>query len=735
MTMLRFLLLEDSAIDADLIQAVLLEGELNCELVQVQTREDFVAAIAQHDLDLILADYSLPAFDGFSALQIAQVECPDVPFIFVSGTLGEEVAVEMLKSGATDYVVKQRLDRLIPSVQRALKEAEERTARKQAEAKLVKYANRLQMLAETSRSFAEGILDFQTLLDIVCRKIGELIGEICILHLVADDGQWLQMRAIYYPGSEAIASLESFADIATASQSTQQGLAIEILQTQKSLLLPAIADADLQDFIQAKDLPYLKRFSVSSLMIVPLQVRGRSIGSLSLIRETPNRPYTSEDQTFLQALADRAALAIDNARLYKKSQEANRIKDEFLAMLSHELRSPLNAMIGWLSLLRSRQFDAATTTRALETVERNARAQARLVEDLLDVSRILQGKLRLDLRPLKLGSMIEAAIDTVRPLADVKEIQLQVSLDLQVGQVAGDAERLQQIIWNLLSNAVKFTPRGGRVEVQLALVASQVAMAAETARGEGQAQNSCGSWAQIRVSDTGQGIKPEFLPHVFDRFRQADSSITRMHGGLGLGLAIVHHLVKLHGGSVEAHSEGEGQGATFIVNLPLLTPAPSLKQSQPTLLDTAPLDLFGYSSQLHGLRILIIDDDLDAQILLQSILQGCGAEVVAAVSANEGFSTLTSSAKPFDLLISDIGMPGEDGYTFLRRVRSLQVEQGGQIPAIAITAYAREEDRQAALAAGFQSHLPKPIDPTQLVTLIADLVRQTETQPALSPRL
>lgn len=722
--MLRFLLLEDSLIDAELIQAVLREGELNCDLVRVQTRGDFVTAIAQPDLDLILADYSLPAFDGFSALKIAQVECPDVPFIFVSGTLGEEVAVEMLKSGATDYVVKQRLERLVPSVQRALKEAEERTARKQAEAKLVNYTNRLQMLATTSRSFAEGILDFQTLLDTVCHKIGELIGEICILHLVAEESQGLQVRAIYCPGSEAIASLEP----------TPTGLAIEILQTQKSLLLPVITDAELQDFIQAKDLPYLKQFSVSSLMVVPLQVRGRSLGSLTLIREAPDRPYTSDDQAFLQALADRAALAIDNARLYKKSQEANRIKDEFLAMLSHELRSPLNAMIGWLSLLRSRQFDAATTNRALETVERNARAQARLVEDLLDVSRILQGKLRLTLRPLKLGSMIESAIDTVRPLAEAKEIQLQVRLDAQVGQVSGDAERLQQIIWNLLSNAIKFTPRGGRVAVELALVAGQRSTDQEILKADIQDPSS-NLWAQIRVSDTGQGIKPEFLPHVFDRFRQADSSITRMHGGLGLGLAIVHHLAELHGGSVEAHSEGEGQGATFIVNLPLLTPAPSLKQGQLTPLDAAPLDLFGCSSQLQGLRILIIDDDLDARILLHSILQACGAEVVAAASATEGFSTLTSSAKPFNLLISDIGMPGEDGYTFLRRVRSLQDEQGGQVPAIAITAYAREEDRQAALSAGFQSHLPKPIDPAHLVTLIADLVSQTATQPVLSPRI
>jgi len=716
--MLRFLLLEDSTIDADLIQAILLEGGLEYELVRVQTKDDFISAIADHCFDLILADYSLPAFDGFSALKLARLQCPDIPFIFVSGTLGEEVAVEMLKSGATDYVVKQRLERLVPSVQRALKEAEERTARQLAEARLVNYINHLQVLAETSRYFAETILDFPTLLNTVCRKIGELIGEVCFLQLISDDGQWLQIQAIYHSNSEVVVSLQQIAS--TCPVRVNEGLSAQVVQTKQSLFLPDPTMAELRNLTKNEDFPYLEKLDINSLMLVPLHVRERCIGSLCLMRETPDKAYTIDEQIFLQDLADRAALAIDNARLYQKSQEANKTKDEFLAMLSHELRSPLNAIIGWLSLLRSRKFDAATTTRALETVERNARTQARLIEDLLDVSRILQGKLRLTLRPVALLPIIETAVETVRPTAETKNIHLQLIHDPLIGKVLGDSERLQQVVGNLLNNAVKFTPNGGRVQVELSLQVNHHSIA-----DLGQTSSFVEEqFVQIIVRDSGQGIKPEFLPYVFDRFRQADSSITRTHGGLGLGLAIVRHLVELHNGSVAADSAGEGKGATFIIKLPLITPKPEIKSTQINLREVANLDPFNYSASLNQLRILIVDDDADARLLLLSILEECGAEVVAAASASEGLSYLINSDR-FDLLISDIGMPGEDGYTLLRRVRSLKPQQGGQILAIALTAYAREEDRQAAFSAGFQSHLTKPIDPTQLISLIVDLVDQT----------
>ncbi|MBW4500841.1 MAG: PAS domain S-box protein [Scytonema hyalinum WJT4-NPBG1] len=401
---------------------------------------------------------------------------------------------------------------------------------------------------------------------------------------------------------------------------------------------------------------------------------------------------------------DRLLLAEQKARA--TAEAANRMKDEFLAVLSHELRSPLNAMLGWLTLLRTRKFDEAATARALETVERNARAQAQLVEDLLDVSRIIQGKLRLNVRAVDLLSVIEAAIDTVRPAALAKNIELQPVLDPAAGPVFGDSDRLQQIVWNLLSNAVKFTPKGGRVQIRLERVHSYV---------------------EIVVADTGQGISPEFLPYVFDRFRQADSSMTRSFGGLGLGLSIVRNLVELHGGSVHVESPGEGQGTTFTVKLPLSPVSAKIEEPErvhPTVGGSLGFD---YTPRLDGLRILVVDDEVDARELLIQILVECGAEVVALATADEVIAALQeqTSDSRFDILISDIGMPEQDGYALLRRVRGLQLNQGGRIPAVALTAYARAEDRKAALLAGFQSHVAKPVEPGELIAVIANLTGRT----------
>jgi len=375
--------------------------------------------------------------------------------------------------------------------------------------------------------------------------------------------------------------------------------------------------------------------------------------------------------------------------------QANRMKDEFLATLSHELRSPLNAILGWAHLLGSRNFDAVTSARAIETIERNAKSQLQLIEDLLDVSRIIRGQLHLNVRPLELVAVIESAVDTVRPAADAKAIQLQAVLDPMAGQISGDAERLQQVIWNLLTNAIKFTPKGGRVQICLKRTNSHV---------------------EITVSDTGQGIAADFLPHVFDRFRQADSSITRSYSGLGLGLAIVRHLVELHGGIVRAESQGEGQGATFIVQLPLLEEVRNEQVKSEDLEGPLPLTL-------EGLRLLVVDDNADARDLYQSLLEEYGAEVTAVASAREGIAAL-ERLQP-DVLVSDIGMPNEDGYTLIRQVRALKSERASQVPAVALTAYAREEDQQAALLAGFQKYLAKPVEPAELVEVIVNLARRT----------
>ncbi len=399
------------------------------------------------------------------------------------------------------------------------------------------------------------------------------------------------------------------------------------------------------------------------------------------------------------AEAERNHLLAQEQEARTQAESANRLKDEFLATLSHELRSPLNAILGWTQLLTSRQLSPEMTAQAIETIGRNARAQAQLVEDLLDVSRIVQGKLRLNMYPLEIKSIINAAIETMRPAADAKTIQLQVVLGAASGLILGDADRIQQIVWNLVSNAIKFTPKGGQVEVRLIQVSS---------------------WLEIVISDTGEGIKPEFVPYVFDRFRQADSSSTRSYSGLGLGLAIVRHLVELHGGTVRAYSDGERQGSTFTVQLPLIASKLKADHTEQVNSSLAQTLSFNNSPSLHGIKVLIVDDELDAREYLLAVLKDCKADVIIATSVCEAMA-LIASQRP-DILVSDISMPEEDGYSLIRQVRSLDLDKGGKIPAIALTAYARSEDRIKAIAAGFQLHISKPVEPAELVTVVASLV-------------
>jgi PAS domain S-box-containing protein len=386
-------------------------------------------------------------------------------------------------------------------------------------------------------------------------------------------------------------------------------------------------------------------------------------------------------------------LALERERLAREQAEmANSLKDEFLAILSHELRSPLNPILGWTQLLQNRQLNEAQTKQALASIERNAKLQTQLIDDLLDMARILRGKLALNLVPVNLVFAIETALETVRKAADDKSIAIETNLE-DIGEVLGDTARIQQIIWNLLSNAIKFTPKGGRVEIQL------------------QRHNH---FAQITVSDTGKGIPAEFLPHIFEYFRQGDASTTRQYGGLGLGLAIVHHLASIHGGTVTAMSLGEGKGATFTVKLPLL-------KDKIITIDEAN-KLPDRKTDLTGKRILLVDDEVDSRQFIAFLLEQYGAEVMAVTGTAEALVALTSFK--LDVLVSDIAMPVEDGYSLLRRVRSLPPEEGGQIPAIALTAYAREEDRQKCFAVGYQHHLAKPINSSALLAAISLLTNK-----------
>jgi PAS domain S-box-containing protein len=437
-------------------------------------------------------------------------------------------------------------------------------------------------------------------------------------------------------------------------------------------------------------------------LAVPLVGRnGRNLGLIQL-SDRHEGDFTADDEAILLQLARLAAVAIENARLMAESQAANRAKDEFLAVMSHELRTPLTAVLGWTQMLRSRKDDVGVREKGLEVIERNARSLAQLIEDVLDVSRILTGKLTLHRREVELVGVVQAAVEVVRPRAEQKGVALVVELAAGSatgpGQVLGDPGRLQQVFWNLLVNAVKFTPAGGRVEVRLE-------------RGETE-------W-RVRVKDTGQGIRAEALPHLFERFWQADGSSTREHGGLGLGLAIVRHLAELHGGLVEAESAGPGQGATFTVRLPVpvLLPVPESVAAQ--VEGVAPL------TRLDGVRVLLVEDAPDARELLTLLLRERGAEVQAAASAREAMERL-GAALP-DVLVSDIGLPGEDGHSLLKRVREWAEAKDQWIPAIALTAYAGAEDARRAYRAGFQVHMAKPLEPEALVASVARLAARDDT--------
>jgi PAS domain S-box-containing protein len=397
-------------------------------------------------------------------------------------------------------------------------------------------------------------------------------------------------------------------------------------------------------------------------------------------------------------ITKRKLTEVELERAKRDAEAASRAKEDFLAVLSHELRTPLSAVYGWARMLRSGKLQAEAAEQALDVIVRNAEAQVRLIDDLLDVSRIVAGKMRLDVRPVDLEAVIRAAVDAVRPAADSKEIRLQCVLDPRAVGISGDPDRLQQVVWNLLINAVKFTPKRGRVQVHLQRTNSHV---------------------EIVVSDTGQGISEEQLPHLFERFQQADSTSTRSHTGLGLGLALVRHLVELHGGKVTAQSPGEGHGATFTVELPVAI-VHREQEREARVHPTARAALLSAAGpSLRGLRVLVVDDDRDSRDLVHTILVGLGAEARECASASEGLRVV-QEWRP-DVLISDIEMPGEDGYTFIRKVRALDFTKGGKTPALALTAYGSLEDRLRTLSSGYSMHVPKPVDPAELGVILASL--------------
>jgi signal transduction histidine kinase/ActR/RegA family two-component response regulator len=428
-----------------------------------------------------------------------------------------------------------------------------------------------------------------------------------------------------------------------------------------------------------------------TLLAAPLLERQGEPAGLLMLAEKPNSEFTAEDETVLTQLAQMASVAVQNARLYREAQDANRAKDDFLATLAHELRTPMTGILGWVQMLKSEGMDQKDVAAAIEMIESSTRVQARLVEDLLDVSRIIAGKLRVDLAPVELCPVVEAVVEMFHARAEERNITIDTDIEERPLSVFGDETRLHQVIWNLLSNAIKFTPEGGRVRVEL---------------------KGGDSKAVLRVSDTGQGISPEFLPYVFERFRQFDNTTVRQQAGLGLGLAIVRHLVTLHGGTVRVNSDGIGCGTTFTITLPLL--AVRVQPDDLQQLRTKP-DM----PKLNGLKILVVDDDDEAGKLVALVLGQLGAEAQAVTSVAAAVKMLRSFSA--DIVVSDIAMPGEDGYAMMRRLREIEPELGRHIPTMALTAYGRPEDRSRILASGFQKYIQKPVEPVELARAIESL--------------
>jgi PAS domain S-box-containing protein len=543
----------------------------------------------------------------------------------------------------------------------------------------------------------------------IARRTAEVIGDACVIGVV--NGETLQRVAYAHRLPEAepyLAALTDVPDLAAGSGPYQ-----DLLRNPRTIVVGTVTPDMLRNVDQRVDSATVERFKSRTGVICPLVSGGHVFGTLALGR-SDRTPYSEDEIRLVEAIAGRAAMLLDNARLIETAQreaeqarqarveaeEAGRVKDEFLATLSHELRTPLNAILGWAHMLKDPSLTPERRHAAIDTIVRNAQSQEQLISDILDVQRIMAGKIRLNVRTINLGDIIRSAAETVQPSADAKHVRLQLLVDLDVPPLSGDADRMKQVVWNLLSNAIKFAPKGGHVQVRLL-------------RGD----DCC----ELVVEDNGPGIAPEFLPHVFERFRQADSSTTRAHKGLGLGLAIVRSLVEMHGGTIAAgNADGQGRsGAVFTIQLPLRAAhgggdegdAPAHDGGAPDWRDTVP--------SLDGLNVLVVEDDADARDLLTEILGRCGARVTTTASAAEGFSVF-AEARP-DVLISDVEMPGEDGYSFIRRIRALAPESGRDVPAAAVTAYASPADRLRVLGAGFNMHVAKPVQPTELALVVARL--------------
>jgi PAS domain S-box-containing protein len=582
----------------------------------------------------------------------------------------------------------------------ASKIARDITDRKRAEEEAEREHRRTVFLAQMAETLSKS-LDYQQTLKSITTLAVPSIADWCAADVLGDDGEISRLAVAHVDPAkiELAKQLRERYEDPTAPYSVTS-----VIRTGTAAMISEITD----DMIVAaahrdeERVRLVRSLGLRSYLCVPLTAGTRTLGALTLATAESGRRYTEEDLRFAEDIASRAAMAVENARAYEQLQRVNRLKDEFLATLSHELRTPLNAILGYARMVRGGMISGEKLARAVETIERNSVALAQMVEDILDVSRVVSGKMRLNVQSVDLPLVLDEAVQTITPAADAKRIKIQTVIDPHVSPVSGDPDRLRQVVWNLLSNAVKFTPKDGRVQLRLERVNSSL---------------------EIVVSDTGIGIPQDFLPHIFERFRQADSSTTRQHAGLGLGLAIVRNLVEMHGGTVSAASGGPGEGATFRVRLPVMIVHrehhPEERRvhphhDHPAVLTELP--------DLSGAHVAAVDDDPDALALLKEILESAKAQVTTATSGDAGLEAIHGTHP--DVIVADLGMPSMDGFEFIERLRRSDDPSARDIPALALTAYARMEDRAKALQGGFEMHLAKPVDPVELVSAVQALARR-----------
>lgn len=581
----------------------------------------------------------------------------------------------------------------------ASKIARDISDRIRAEALAERMARRDGFLAQVTLTLTRS-LDYERTLKALAALAVPVIADYCAVDVIDTDGELVQLAVTHVDDAKARLAQEIRARYEDPNSSAS---AQRVVRTGVPAFIPNVTDEMVVASARGNEdgLAKIRSLGLVSYMCVPMRAHDRTLGAMTLANAESRTHYTEEDLRLAEDVTARAALAIGNAQSYVELQTANRLKDEFLATLSHELRTPLNAVLGYARLLRSGAIRPERTTQALDVIERNAGSLAQIVEDVLDVSRIISGKASLDMKPTDIARVVRDAVATVSPAVDAKGIAMEWAIDPHVGPVSGDPNRLQQVVWNILSNAAKFTPKGGRVHILVQPNESQV---------------------EIVVSDTGIGIPPAFLPHIFERFRQAEGGTTRKHGGLGLGLAIARHIVEMHGGTIEVESAGPGKGSTFRVQLPLMS-IDGDSYAAESAREQNMRRAHDETSALWGIVVMAVDDDTDALKLVREILESAGAEVITVTSATAALDRLVSD-RP-QVLVSDLGMPGMDGFQLIKQIRQMTDASLRGIPAAALTAYARSGDRARSLRSGFEMHLAKPIDPAELVAAVGALARRS----------